>query len=292
MIVEPGIYDEIPIKVYHGEKDWLSSTGLRMAKKSLKNFRLYMEGYYDEERKTHFDFGNACEIALLEPENFHNEVAIFDPSQKPSPDQTFAANVNKEWKADFYEANSEKYIINQDGKESFRCIEEILKSCHADAAIQKLIKNIEYQKSIYWIDLGTGLKLKTRPDICRTKNKVLVDVKTALDGSPEAFSKALGNNDLPFQAVMQIDGVIQSGLMEKVDNYYWLVLEKVAPFSATLYEFDPEDIKYCMDEYRYTLELVAEAKRTNKYPSYSQRADNPHGILTARLPAWYRNYGL
>lgn len=291
-ITEAGIYDNVPIEVYHGDKDWFSSTGLRYAKKSLKNFRLYQEGYYDNERKTHFDFGNAAECALLEAGNFHNKVAIFDETQKPSPNQTFAANVNKEWKADFYEVNAEKYIITQDGKESFRVIEEILKSCYSDAAIQRLIKNIEFQKSIYWVDQVTKLKLKTRPDVCRIKNNVIVDVKTAVDGSPEKFSKALADHDLPFQAVMQIDGAISSGMMERVDNYYWLVLEKQAPFSATLYEFDPDDIKYCMDEYHYTLELVAEAIRTNKYPSYSQRADNPHGILTAKLPAWYRNYGL
>lgn len=289
-ITEPGIYDDIPIEIYHGEKDWLSSTGLRKAKKSLKDFYLYLAGYYDEEKKTCFDFGNAAEIALVEPEEFHNKVAIFDASKKPSPGQTFAATVNKEWKAEFYEANAEKYIINQDGEESFRVIEEILKSCHSDAAIKKLIAGLEYQKSIYWIDKHTGLKLKIRPDLCRTKHNVLVDVKTAKDGSPEEFSKALANNDLPFQAVMQIDGVIQSGLMDRVDNYYWLVLEKKPPFSATLYEFDPDDIAWVTREYRRTLNDVAEAKRTNKYPSYSNRADNKHGILTARLPLWYRNY--
>jgi FMN phosphatase YigB (HAD superfamily) len=74
------------------------------------------------------------------------------------------------------------------------------------------------------------------------------------------------------------------------DNYFWLVVEKEPPFSATLYEFMPDDIEYCMDEFHYTLKLVADAIAENKFPSYSQRADNKHGILQARLPLYYKQY--
>ena len=181
-----------------------------------------------------------------------------------------------------------KYVIPADGKNSFRTIEEMLKSCYADAVIQKLIKNIEYNYSICWIDPETGLQLKTRPDICKVKKNIIVDVKTSLDGSPEAFSKALANYDYPFQAVMQIDGVLQSGFMEQVDNYFWLVIEKEPPFSATLYEFQKEDIEFCFDEYKYTLNIVANAIKEDQFPSYNQRADNKYGILQAELPLWYR----
>ena len=76
-----------------------------------------------------------------------------------------------------------------------------------------------------------------------------------------------------------MDGVIKTGMMPKVDNYFWLVCEKTPPYSATLYEFMPEDIAYCMDEYRYTLGMVARAKDANVWPSYSQRADNQYGIM-------------
>jgi len=165
----------------------------------------------------------------------------------------------------------------------------MLESCYADAVIQKLIKNIEYQYSIYWTDKETGLNLKTRPDICKSKKNIIVDVKTTLKGSPDKFSKDLSNYDYPLQACMQIDGVLQSGFMPQVDNYFWLVIEKEPPYSATLYEFDKEDIRWCMDEYNYVKGLAARAISENKFPSYSQKADNKYGILTANIPLWYRS---
>ncbi len=287
--MKPGIYTDISINDYHAEKEWFSSTGLRKAKRSLKDFYLYLNGYYNNEKKSCFDFGNAFELALLDRVGFENSVTIFNEKERPESDKTFGSTKNKEWKESIY--NTQNYVINYDGSESFRVIEEMLKSCLSDAVIRKLIENIEYQNSMFWID-ENGLKLKTRPDICKSKKNIIVDVKTTRDGSPESFSKDLSNHDYPFQSVMQIDGVIKSGFMSSVDEYYWLVVEKEPPFSATLYKFEPEDIAYCMDEYIYTKQLVADCLKTNVWPSYSQRADNKWGILSARLPLWYRNYGL
>lgn len=281
-----GIYDNISIEDYHSN-EWISSTGLKRAKKSLKDFYLYSKGYYSNERKSHFDFGNAFELALLDKEAFSEKVTIFESSNRPEKDKTFASTKNKEWKESIF--STDNYVINYDGKESYRVIEEMLRSCYSDAVIRKLIENIEYQYSMFWED-ENGLKLKTRPDICKSKKNIIVDVKTTINGSPESFSKDLAKNDYPFQAVMQIDGVVKSGFMSHVDEYYWLVCEKEPPFSATLYKFEEEDIEYCMFEYEYTKRNVAECIKTNNWPSYSQRSDNKWGILSAQIPLWYRKY--
>lgn len=283
--MKAGVYENININDYHNLKEWYSSTGLKKAKRSLKDFYLFLQGYYDEERKTCFDFGNAFELALLDPKSFDENVTIFKASERPEPEKTFASTKNKEWKESIF--NTQNYVIDYDGKESFRVIEEMLKSCYSDAVIRKLIQNIEYQYSMFWVD-ENGLKLKTRPDICKSKKNVIVDVKTTRDGSPEAFSRDLANLDYPFQACMQMEGAVKSGFMSHVDEYYWLVIEKEPPFSATIYKFEPEDMQYCIDEYEYTKRLVAECLKTNVWPSYSQRADNKYGILSAKIPLWYR----
>lgn len=287
--MKEGIYKNIDIKDYHSNKEWFSASGLKRAKKSLKDFKLYIDGFYDNDKKIHFDFGNAFEIALLEPNTFKDTVSIYDTGKRPEQDKGITSKINQEWKKDIF--NSNKYVINKTGANSFEYLEEMLKSCYQDSVIQRLIKNIEYQNSLYWIDEKTGLKLKTRPDICKTRKNIIVDVKTSDDGSPEKFSKDLSNYDYPLQACMQIDGVLNSGLMSNVDNYFWLVVEKKPPFSATLYEFDKEDIKWCMDEYEFVLGSIKKAFDENKFPSYSYRADNKYGILTAQLPLWYRNQG-
>lgn len=291
--MKPGIYKDISIEDYHSDKDWYSSTGLKKAKKSLKLFKMYIDGYFDDTFKNHFDFGNAFELALLDEEQFNNKVSVEDEifiqilTSKPDVKSPRSTTQYKEWVDQ--QRNSDKYIVTED---SFSIINEMLKSCYQDSVIQKLIKNIEYNYSLFWVDPATGLTLKTRPDICKSKKNIIVNLKTAIDGSPEKFFSDCAKYDYPFQACMEIDGVIKSGMMPQVDNYFWLVCEKEAPFSATLYEFTKEDQMWVFDEYRYILGIVAQAKREQIWPSYSQRSDNKYGIIDVKLPLWYRNYML
>ena len=296
MKMKEGIFDNISIGDYHGDTGFFSATSLKLAKKSLKLFKLYLDGKVDsrgsiiKERKMFFDFGNAFELALLDRNSFEQCVSIYNPDQRPDKNKSITSTFNQDWKKEIF--NSGKYVINSCGNESFSVITEMLASCYQDAVIQKLIQNIEYQYSMFWTDKETGLKLKTRPDVCKSRKNVIVDVKTTNDGSPEKFSKDLANYDYPFQAVMQIDGVLQSGFMKQVDAYYWLVVEKQPPYSATLYEFDPDDRAWVTDEYEHTLRCVSESFKKGLFPSYSNRADNKYGILRANIPLWYKNYGL
>ena len=77
--------------------------------------------------------------------------------------------------------------------------------------------------------------------------------------------------------------------METVDNYFWLVVEKEPPFNATIYEFSKSDIEWAFDELDFILHKIARAREEDKYPGYTDRADNVHGILTAEIPLYYKS---
>lgn len=293
-----GIYTDISIEAYHANRTHLSSTQIKLAKKSLKEFEWYLSGKIVQEKKRHFDFGNAFELALLDREGFSKKVTIMQDQEwcmkvtSDNPEVKVPRNTNA------YRALRDEALLGRDadyqiidyGPESYATIEAMLESCYADKVIQGLIRNTEYQLSLFWTDPETGLGLKTRPDICKRKKNVIVNVKTAEDGSPEAFSKELAKYDYPLQACIEMTGCVQTGLMEQVDNYFWLVCEKKPPFNATIYEFGVEDQKMCMDELHYLLHKIAKAKKENLHPGYSDRADNQYGILTANIPMWYRTF--
>lgn len=301
--IEDGIHTDITIQDYHANRTHYSATQLKYANKSLKHFYSYINGFLDKPKGSHLDFGNAFELALLNQEGYMKEVAVL-------PDQDFIeianavrvkegkepfttprnSTVYKEGIKEFEKQNEGKYFIKDVGPESFDTIEEMLSSCLQDSVIQALIKNVEYQLSLFWTDPETGIRLKTRPDICkRTKNSI-VNLKTTEDGSPQAFGKDLANYDYPLQACIEIDGCIKSGLMDKVDNYFWLVVEKVAPFNATIYEFDERDRAACMDNYRFILKKIQKAREQEKWPGYSDLASNEYGILKATIPPWYNSF--
>lgn len=290
-----GIYTDLSIKDYHENRTHISATQIKIAKKSLKEFDWYMRGQMPKQTGSHFDFGNAFELALLDPNGYTNNVAVL-PDQEfieiamkanPALEKPRASKVYKEGVEEFQKGVNGRYVINDQGPESFDTIEEMLSSCYQDKVIQALIKNTEYQLSAFWTDPTTGIKLKTRPDICKRKNNVIVNVKTTIDGSPKAFSKELAKHEYPLQAVIEARGCIASGLMDKVDNYFWLVVEKVPPFNATIYEFAERDMAAVSDNLDYVLSRIKKGREANLFPGYSDASDNPHGILTATLPAWY-----
>lgn len=251
---------------------------------------------HPQEWKQHFDFGNGFEIALLDKASFERDVAILQsqawiakaleekPGLKvPKNSARYQGELSR-----FEAENEGKYIIPDVGPQGFECIEHMLESCYKDAVIKKLIANTEYQLSLFWTDPETGLKMKTRPDICKRKKNVIVNLKTIVDGSPEGFTRELCKYDYPLQASIEISGCIQTGLMTQVDNYFWLVVEKEPPYNATLYEFDKGDQQYSADELNYLMHKIKRAQDENLWPGYSDRADNKFGILTANIPPWYK----
>lgn len=290
--MKPGIYTDISIDDYHNDKEWLSSSNLRIALDSIRHY--WFSKNEEEEKKSHFDFGNAFECALLEPDLFDQKVAIYDDREileelaKNRPEIKSYGNTTeyRNWKKDFYSTNADKYIIERTGAESFETIEHMLDACYRDAVIQKLIKGAEYQYSIFWQDPETGLNLKTRPDVCRINRNVVIDVKTARNGSPDGFSRSIKDHKLHIQAIMQIDGILSSGLMPSVDKYYWLVCEKNAPFNATLYEFTEWQQERSYEEYRHLLKSVKEAEENNLWTGYGGWSDNKWGILEAPIKPW------
>jgi len=293
-VTEPGIYN-IPINDYHADKGWISSTGLSHSKKSLSEYRLYLDGYYDNDDALHFSFGNACELYLIDETDFYNRVAIAPESEwieealanKPDLKSPRSSKIFQDYKKAFESENEGKYIIPDIGDQSFDAVKVLCARCKQDEWISKIIKGAEYQNSFYWIDPETGLKLKTRPDLINRELGIVIDIKTTLDGSPAKFSKTLADLNYPIQACLQIEGVQQTGAIPVVQRYFWLLLEKNAPFNATLYEFDMGDVAVIMDEYRYQLKKLQKAYENDQWPGYGQVADNKYGILTAKIPAYY-----
>lgn len=293
-----GIHTDITIEAYHANRTHISATQIKIAKRSLKEFQWYLDGKIVQQDKPHFSFGNAFELALLNPVEFSEKVAIKPDAQwcrdillvREDLDKVRSSKEYKKAKGEWLLGREGMYHISDEGPESYETIKHMMESCYADKVIQGLIRNTEYQLSLFWTDEETGLGIKTRPDICKRKKNVVVNVKTIEDGSPQAFSKELAKYDYPLQAAIEITGCLQTGLMEQVDNYFWLVCEKKAPYNATIYEFGQEDIKMSMDELHYLLNKIKKAKDENLHPGYSDRADNTYGILTAQIPPWYRAF--
>lgn len=296
-IISNGIHTDISIEAYHANRSHISATSIKEAKASLKQFDWHRRGKMPKSDGLHFSFGNAFELALLDKVGFEKHVAIEQQeywialANEGRPEKYANPRASAKYKAEaskFEAENLGKYIIPDKGKQSYESIEAMLTSCYSDSTIKSLIDGTEYQLSLFWTDEQTGLNLKTRPDICKRKKNVVVNLKTANNGSPKSFTRDLVEYDYPLQACVEISGCLATGLMTSVDNYFWLVVEKEAPYNATIYEFDKADIALCMDAYDYLIHKIAKAKEENSFPGYTDQADNKYGILQALIPSYYK----
>jgi hypothetical protein len=85
------------------------------------------------------------------------------------------------------------------------------------------------EESFYWIDEATGLLCKCRPDYRIPERRILVDLKSCEDASPEAFARTIFNYTYYIQAGFYLDGVSQV-LAEPYRTFIFIAVEKTPPY--------------------------------------------------------------
>jgi len=230
IITEPGVYFNIPDKVYHASPG-LSSSGI---KNLLISPLDYWVSSVDPERvdvDTEANiFGKAMHRRTLEgKEDFYNHYAIL-PTGEDYPGthykidelrdlcsqnrvirsgtraeiianlvqevpgiELFDDIVNK-----FREANAGKIILSAEQGREIEIRHEIIDK-HPDA--QKAFRNGRAEVSIFWIDEETGLLLKSRIDYL--KIKASVDLKTFTNQRRAPVDRAIGMTVAQYQYHIQ-----------------------------------------------------------------------------------------
>lgn len=287
------IYKNLSINDYHNDRSHFSSTAIKEAFKSLEHFRFHLNK--PQEKKLHFDFGNALELKLSDVLNnsnlFEKEVAIFDERKRPSENQTFAAKINKAWKFYFYEKNENKLIIPAIGEDSLEIINILIEQLTSHPVVSQLLTNTKSQESIFWTDENTGLKLKTRPDFYKPstpdrKDAIIIDLKTDRESEVDKQLKKIFNLNYPLQAVLQIEGLIQSKLIGSDFRYFWVVASKSEPYNVEVYKFNIEDYYKFKDAFSFKLDEIKRATDNNSFKNYEVNKNK--GIIELEIPFWYK----
>lgn len=286
--IEDGVYLDMPIEIYHANKTHFSASSIKEAFKSMAHFKAYLNK--DDKRQSFFDFGNAFELSVVDNEEFEKSVAIFDESKRPEPTMNFGSTANKKWKADFYKSNTEKLIISENGSDSLDTLTILKDSLYSHPAALRLLKNCEYQTSVFWTDPKTGLKLKTRPDFWKPgtdkRSAIISDLKTDKDSESDKHLKSIFNLNYPIQACLQIKGLRHAKLIEDSERFFWIVCSKSEPFNTEVYEFDSSDIESFMDALDFKIEEIKRALDKGIFLSYEPERDL--GIKPVYFPYYYK----
>ena len=250
--IKPGIYPDIPNESYHA--------GPGISKSGLWTIETKTPAHYKfevREPKTAFDVGEACHLAILQPN-------IFEKKVWRGPDD----RRGNKWKdaAEFAATTGQVLLTSGD----FDSVLAIRDAVHADAWINSIITGGKpvIEASGYWIDEETGELCRCRPDLYRPDLGIILDVKSALSAHPDAFARSVINYGYHAQEAFYSDGWRACG--QGVEGFVFLAWEKKSPYAKAFYELPPAIVDEGRVVMRKALATYAECRKTNVWPGYTE----------------------
>ncbi len=261
-MTKPGIYPRGTVD--YDAIDAVNYSSLKLLARSPKHYRHYMANGGKETRPMFK--GTAAHLAILEPERFATEYAIFDGKRR----------TGKAWEA--FEAEAEergkKILKASELAEAFAMRDAV----RADALASSYLIGGQHEVAMVWTDAETGLLCKGRLDFLRG-GVVAVDLKTTRDAIPHWFARDVARLQYHVQAAMYLDAV--ESLSGETGRFVVIAIESTPPYDVVTYDLPEPVISAGRDEYRRLLRLLVECRRENRWPGIGNGFE-----VALTLPKW------
>ena len=202
-------------------------------------------------------FGSAVHAYVFDPEEFDKSFFVYDGKLDKR---------TKEGKEIVEKANGREIVNNDVLKCSFNVLEQFID-------YNSLIK----ENAIFFED--ADLLFKAKIDAYDPKEKIIYDLKTTSDITPQAFMRAIYNYKYYAQASHYIRAVEKTG--NEVKAYRIIAVEKEAPFDVAIFELSPEYITLGYNELDSLIDIL---KTSQTFNHWSGVADDK--IITVNVPSW------
>ena len=204
--------------VYYSDRDFVTNSMLSLLNKSPQHLQRMLKGHKEESPA--LSFGKAFHTVVLEPEKVSTDIAVFEGKSR-------RGKVWEEFKAD----NESNTIITEP---EYNKILKMRRSLCTPEMSYEFIENSIHEVVNVWKGTG-GVDCKGKVDCVYDVNgmKILIDVKTTQDSSPEAFKRSAYKYGYHRQAAFYLDGM-------DADEFWFAVVEKEAPYRTGLYKASDE----------------------------------------------------
>jgi hypothetical protein len=195
---------------YHGDKNYLSSSNLKLILKDPEKFKKeIIDGLREEKQVNAFDEGNYAHSLILEPESVSDEYAFFPKFRK----------AGKEWES-FKEENKDKIILSKPQKHR---VEQWVDAYRKRPEAVQLISGGYPEHSIAGELMG--INVKVRADYINVDKGYIADVKTT-GYSPDVDSFSYVVKSLMYDLSAALYCQMFSQIYNKPFDFYYIVLGK------------------------------------------------------------------
>jgi hypothetical protein len=272
--------------IYHADTKRIGSSGLKlMAKSPAHYYAQYLDPNRVRKPETQaLKQGSAIHAAVLEPHEFERIYVTLDDSKiiaEIGGARPTSTNRYKEWLERQMEVINAKKQIIIDVTERETCL-RIRDSVWKHPVSQELLSEGDVEQRIDFTEPTTGVLCKIKPDFLSTNTRMVVDLKTTEDASPEAFGRSSFKYLYHLQAAFYMDGADEVGFGTK--GFVFIAAEKTPPYAVAMYYVDGKTHQLGQDLYMRLLEQYKECLQSGVWPAY------PEEIKPLSLPGWaFRN---
>lgn len=271
------------------EKEYRSSEGISRSAlwrihESPEKFKWEQE--HPAPKTPALTFGAIAHKLLLEPDRFFDEYAVCPDIDRRSKD---GKNQYNEFVASLLEG------VEVVSDSDFRTASDMVEVARKTPFVERLLQG-EHEQSFYWVDDLTGELCKCRLDCVGSVNgkPLIVEYKTTLDASNEAFMRSAINNGYDFQAAFEINAIKYGSNLCKLqdDDGNWktveptfviIAQEKKPPYSVNIMSADAIFIERGQNLFRELLGIYHDCKTTGNWYGYLGKFESVNNIS---LPAW------
>jgi hypothetical protein len=247
----------------------VSITRLKELRRSPQHYRYLLE---NPKRSDAMTVGSATHVAVLEPERFGKDFAIWNRKT----DTGRSAPRNGKWWDTFQLEHKGQTILTED--EGLLAL-AIAKAVRFDETANKYLAVGDPEVTMEW-ELGDR-PAKGRADWLTTidGNPHLVGLKTTRDCRHFAFGAQAAKLEYGMQWAFYHDGFV--AITGKEPRMIEIVVESAPPFAVATYIIDKDIVLQGRDNYLEMLKVLAECERLDEWPGPVVGEQ----ILT--MPSWY-----
>jgi hypothetical protein len=263
------LFTDMPAREYHA-LNRISQSAIKRLLRSPAHYRAWLDA--PPSPSAAMQFGTAVHSILFDPPEVRPSVLAVVPDDAP----TRRSNEGKAWWANFDRLNSGKVILDaEDYARALNCADAVLAHPRARAMIDECTREV----SMIWTDDESGIDCKARADLLAPDRSFVVDLKTTLDASREAFQKSIWNFRYDLQAAFYMRGVRAAAGIGP-HSFVIIAVEPDPPHGVALYRIDNRATFAAEADIARGLALFAECSEMNAWPAYSDE------IMPIDVPKW------
>ena len=233
-------------------------------------------------------FGSLVDKMILTPDQWEESFVVVP--EKPAFLKDLVAEHGKEKGRELYDEGKrsyEEFLAKNAGKtfvteaeiEEAKMVTTKVWSNPASAAILERVTNT--QKELRWTDRKTGLKMVSYLD--GIGDGLILELKTTQNADPESFSRDCMNYLYWLQAGIYMEGIKATEFL--FPDFYYLAVEKTAPYGVCILKADKKYLDYGRQEFRKLLDRFKYCLEQDLFNT-SYEFKSAVGYHSLDLPGW------